>query len=431
MASIRLLLQAVTTTGTPPVDQDFDVSGLTETPKGAVYEATSSGSALANHYRYTGGITDGAVHRAMGMLAENGVLLNADAEGRFDIDTVVQSTLTTSQALNGEARMTGFHSGGSRLAWDDLCATALRLKTLYFLGDDVQCAVVEFTGNSTQDATSAVTGLAFAPNFAFALSHYGVYSADGTTSPMRIAIGYAVRTPTGGIQQIAFTDRQSDRPTTTEGGTVIRDDCLVAKVNNGSDGARLEVTKWTDDGLEITTRGTSEAVTTALLLVRFANRRLWCGIPSLTTTSTGVKPISGLGIGKPIGYFAIATELQSKNSSSFGSDTSKWSHGVVDSNGVEGCVGMQAQDNQATSNTSSITPARVIHVLDDSGGDSWRATHSSFDTDGFSISVDDASSAGNRMCGFCVIGTTVEDDWLARVVRRRHRTLLWGPTRGR
>lgn len=403
---IRALFQAVTTAGTPPVNQDFDVSGLTETPKAGLYECTSSGGGIANHYRYSGGITDGTTHRALGALAEDNVLLNADAEIRFDVDTVVQSTLTTSNALNGEARMTEFHAGGSRLAWDDLCATALLMKSVYFLGDDIQCAVREFSGSSSVDGTAVVNDLSFAPNFLFALSHYGVYSADATSSPMRLALGYAVQAVGNVVEQIAHTDRQSDRPTTTEGGTVIRDDCFLAKVNNGSDGARLSLSSWDPNGVTIQTKDVGESVTTALLLVRFPGARLRAFIPSLTLTSTGNKAITGVGF-KPDTIFGFATALTTKNTSSFGADTSKWCHGIIDSVDVQGCVSMQAEDNVGTSDTRSETSnSQFLLIDDDAGATAFAATFVSKDNDGLTINVGTAA-ASNFLTGMVFIGPGV------------------------
>src|SRR6185295_12489713 len=154
-------------------------------------------------------------------------------------------------------------------------------------------------------------------------------------------------TPTGAIQQFAFTDYEVDSGLPTSSATDLRDDCFISKHDQATDGGQLELTAWTSDGLTVTTRRSSESVSVALLIGR-TGRQMWCGIPtSIDTSSASAQTVTEPGFA-PEGYFLVATDLTTKNSKDTGAGSGKWSSGIY--TGTESaCCGVQVEDNIATS----------------------------------------------------------------------------------
>ena len=403
---IRSITQAATIVGTPPVNQDFlnaSGPGSPLTPVAALYElggVTTVGTPATNGDRYGIGATDGTTQRSMAFLVEDAGS-NQDTGNRFDTDTVFQLSLTgVETSRDGEANWDSWQTGGSRVAWSDLLATALQCKATHFYS--CQAKVVEFAGNATINLTAAVAGLGFAPDMAIAFSHYAAFSADGTNTNGRIARGYAVKGLDGVIQQVALTKYSKDNPGLSMiNAGVIRDDCFIAKIDDTADGARLSLTSWDSDGATITTLGVSESVSCAILFLK-TDRPLWAGIPSLVTSSTGVKSITDPGF--PVeAYFTLASAMTAKNSRKTDNSTDGWFFGSYtgnDESGLGGC-----DPDASAPDTRSINESKIVRVMKTpaTGADDWVAVHSSLDTTGFSINVTTASAA-DRLAAFVAIG---------------------------
>lgn len=432
---LRAAASSAPTAGTPPVNQDITVAsgpGANLQPKATLYRATA-GTALGtevNAYRILLGMTDGTTQRSIGAMAENGQSsANQDCETRHDTATVVQAPLGASGAINGEARWDSWQNGGSRIAWDDLLNAASLITSVDFYGDDIEVAVVEFTGSASINGTASVSGLSFAPDLAIHYSHFNAFAADGLHADGHVSIGYAVKTLAGGIEQVCLSDHNHDRPPLSwAGATVLRDDCVVAQIDQAADGARLELTSWNSDGATYTTRDVAFANVTAILFVRFkSQRRLTAvvlptsdpggGAPWLDTSSSGEKLIS-LGFG-PAAYFMLGTTLPSKNTTNRANTVrSQFSDGVW--TGVEqGCISCQAGDTNALltqSATRSVTSALVADVLKSVTGGAaardWAASHVGVSPLGPTVDITTASAAA-RQVAIMAIGD-VDAHWPKR-----------------
>lgn len=395
---IRSVFSAAPTAGTPPVNDDIVVSNGSAAslqPIAAIYQLTQTttlGTAVAP-YMVGVGITDGTTQRCQTALCENGVsAVLGDCDLRHDTATVVQVTLTTLGSRDGEANWDSWQNGGSRIAWSDLPAAAHQILGTYFFGTDISAAVASLTASSTDGGTASVTGLSFAPNFAFIIHHYTAFVADTITNNAAYGIGYAVQRIDGAIEQLAFTDWNDDRGNAalrTDGRGVIRDDCCAAEVTVLApvDRALVSLTSWNSDGATFTTGGTpSTSLALAILFLRIPphieRRAFIYDLENLSGITQGSETEFLVDPGfNPRSIFCIATALKFENSSDAGSTRGHFSHGIVSATDVAesgAMVGGQVEDQVTTpTNTRSLSKQGLAHIMDDSGG-----VHLSFDWNG-------------------------------------------------
>jgi len=399
VASIRVGVTAAITGGGPTQA----LSAGTATPKLSLLELTSGLTAgtIADHYRWAFGVADGTTQRAMSGTAEDGNSASlADGEGRYDTATCINLCLAANNNLDGEATHSSFGAGSHTISWADFPAAANLIKHVFFGGADVSVAIREVTGSATIGNSVDVTDCGFDPNLAIVFGRgNAAFSADGTWNPFSLTLGYAVKTAAGAAEQFSFSDLNGDRVSPTDGRSMFRNDRCAQRLTIAADQGALELS-WLTGGARFTTRDVADACSVVVAFVLVPSRRLRAMNPALVTSSTGNKSITGVGF-QSFGYFAIGTDLSSANTSSNGADRSKWSHGIVDDAATAvACTAMQAEDAATTSDTrSGISTTQFARVVDDAGGDSWSASHVSFDSDGVTINIDDASSA-DRMVGF-------------------------------
>lgn len=407
------------TAGAPPVALQIAVgsgAGSTLTPAAAIY-LTSSVVTLGTHAepsRPAIGATDGTTQRAVGNFSENTSASSADAGGQQDTATVLQVNGPANVNREAEVRWSAWTSGGSDLLVDDLPANAYQALGLHFFGGSWK--LVEFAGDAVEDATEAVTGLGFTPNIALVFSPYDAFSADGSFTDMRHALGMAVKTPAGAIQQVAFTKYVNSRNGLQTGNAAaLRDDCLLATFTQAADSALLELTSWDADGATFTTRDASVSRSAAILFGYIPNVRLWCGVlptsdpgsglPWLNTASATAQTVT-VGI-KPAAYCLIGTQLATKNTRDTSAAVNGWSYGWW--TGHEQFVhgGHEPDANGSPESISHLRDDQIAHVtsLHSLGVETtdWAASHSSAGDTGPVISIDAASAAG-RLTALLVIG---------------------------
>lgn len=422
MVEIRAGVQAAITSGGPT--QAFGTSlspAMGATPKLGTFEM-SGATALATPLapaRWGLGGTDGTLQRAMAILADSGVAAGVtDAAYRLDTGSVIQRTITTGNPVDAVASHVSFAAGQETLTWSDFPLTAGLVKYELIGGADFFCSMSEATSGAVQDVSKiTVSGLPFAPNFVrvFAVDS-AAWSANFSSNPRRTSIGYAVKTKTGGIEQVCLSDIQSNN--TTACRTILRDDRVAQRLTATAETCALELTAWTADGLEMTLRDASVALTVVMQICRFDRSDLRAFIPSgIVTSTTGNKTLSSLGL-HPKCYWMLATDLSSKNTGSSGADASMWSHGIA--TGLEEvAIAFQSEDGAATSDSRSAVDLGIAYVVDAAGTLSWSANHVSFSDDQLVFNVDDASAA-DRVFAVVIVGAEhTEPGWLPATRRFR------------
>lgn len=441
---IRAVTGALPTSGSTPISQDIEVTtglGSDMNPKAAIFELT--GSVTVNTQvagrRHSIGVTDGTTQRSVGTMAENGQLsAAADSGWRSDNASVLVLPGLGSEALDGGVDWSAWITGGATVRTLDVFATAVQAKAVYFFGDDVECSVIEVTEDATE-----ITGLGFAPNFAFAMSNPAgaSWASNASGAPLlNHAFGYAVKTPAGGVQQVCYSEAINDRnAVSTNVAAMLRDDVLMQRIFFLAtiptvDTDTLSIASWDSDGV---TFAAAAPPGVTLLLIQFkGNRKLYAGIRKFTE-SAGDVAVTDPGF-KPAAYFAIATGLVEKNLLFTSSSTSEdgtaqpgaFSHGVY--TGTESVAASEeAQDAVSPSETRSrMGDDAVFHVIDDAGGKLFAGTHVSLDPTGFTVNTSGTWTPGTTdpLVALVCIGS-VDSGWLPEVVRRRHKTQTWGPGR--
>jgi hypothetical protein len=394
---------------------------MSATPKLGTFEM-SGATALATPVapaRWGIGGTDGTLQRAVGILADSGVAAGVtDAAYRLDIATVIQRTITTGNPIDAEASHVSFAAGQETLTWGDFPLTAGLVKYELIGGADFSCAMVEATSGATQDVSKiTVSGLSFTPNFVrvFAVDS-AAWAADFSSNPRRTSLGYAVKTKDGAIEQVCLADMQANN--TTSCRTILRDNRVAQRLTATAESCSLELTSWAADGLEMTLRDASVALTVVMQICRFDRSDLRAFIPAgIATSSIGNKTLSGLGL-HPKCYWMLATDLSSKNTGSSGADASMWSHGIA--TGLEeAAIAFQSEDGAGTSDSRSAMDLGIAYVVDAAGAISWSANHVSFADDQLVFNVDDASAA-DRVFAVVIVGAEhTEPGWLPATRRFR------------
>lgn len=377
------------------------------------------------------GMCDGTNQRvAVGFAEDNVATGNADTGRRFDSGKIVQICVAGTEALDGEAGFSSFSADNVAIDWTDPPTTAIQLIVVAFYGDIVQCYVNSYAGAIVENDPVTITGIPFTPRAAFFASALNGFSAGGSAQNLALSFGAVAFDDDGTILQggtgLFANDR---RAVSTSCTNIIRNDSILQRMSAtlgvGNEDVRHEVTARTADGFVVTTRDSAPlAMAGAFFAIYTGKQRAWVGVQAIGTDSTGDKPLS---IGwKPQALFAVGTGIQTVNT--IASSPGQAAHVSVGAcrTGSAGQVAFEAEDAVGTSDTRSLASTKLIVIPDDAGTINWSAVLTSFDAAGATVNVDDAGSS----C-FALFFALEEDrfgrDWLPEIVRRRHRTMVWGP----
>lgn len=391
-------------------NQAIVASGMTETVRLAIHQCSSVTVATLDRTtpnRYSLGVTDGTTQRSIALVSENGAAAAlTDAGGRYDVDTCILNTNPAANTRDSEATHVSFGAGTHTVSITDAPASAFIDGHIFFGGTDVARAIVDFTGNATQNSNAAVTGLSFAPTMAIVFGRgSAAFAADTAWANKSFILGYAVKTPTGAIEQFCWGDAQGNSSTNCR--SVFRSNRCAARMTAAAAQGSLELVSWNSDGATFKTRDASDAVSVVIAFLKIPNA-LRAVSSLLDTSADGEKAITGIGF-KPKAYICIASRMAALDSSATDATTAKWSHGCRDQGGKSQLIGSQSEDGASTGNTRSIAQfydddAAIAYIIDDDGSDHWFAQHISMDSDGFTVDVFTEVGAVDNAVGFLVIG---------------------------
>jgi len=401
------------TSGTLPVRQSITIGALgTEQPKAVFVEicaATSVSGTPADGARIGMGFCDGTRMRAWAItIADNDASPNSGV--RVDNATLIQFCDAASQTLNAEARWDQWVNGGMEILWDDLPDATYVLTVTYYYGDDVEAFIADVTGSASDGGTVSVTTCPFPPNFGLWLgANTTAQQADFSGVNARLNFGLACKAPDGSILQGGFTVFDRNNPTlNTSAACVMRNDALTQLVTSAANGAltsgaRLAVTAWRTDGVDLTTQGGTDQLAGSILLLRLSSNPQWVGVATVNSDTTGSHQVTACPIkGKAI--TAVGWSQTAVNSPTSAGPANHVSVGFASSSSDDVCAGIQSEDGVATSDTRSVANSTLIHIVEDDGTDIWRASFTSFDDpSGFTINIDDAG-ASDFIALFHVLG---------------------------
>lgn len=380
-----------------------------KTPKAAMF-LVSRASTLgtpADAAMVSIGFTDGTNSRSSTCASPDAEAVAVYDPSRSGSTTLVIQTLSaTSLAVEAEASFVSFSANNVTINISTAPPSGHKLTVVMFYGDTLQTAVGDLTASASINGTASVTGLAFRPALVFGLASIGGYPLSASTNA-RFSFGFAAIAD-GTITQggTSFYDR--DTPTVSvQTAQAIRDDSFLARFSLNDTGTltdegRYELTSFNSDGFTVTTRVVGTAIAIGWLALYLGTSRpkvLVYGDPDLDTTTTGNQAIDGVGF-RPQAVFAIGTSILTANKNSIQVNTQAIHVSVGascllggTSSIADGCVSYQSEDGAAPSDTRSGADQRLVEVLDDAGTFDWHALVTSFDSDGITLNVTDASAS--------------------------------------
>lgn len=405
MATFKIAAFTCNTSGTR---QNITPSGGPGTnPKAAMF-FVSGATALDTptaHSRMCVGMTDGTSQLCMAELCEDGVgTATADAGFRADNTQVITIPLTTSEAIDGEAAYVAWTNDGVAIDWADFPATALRGYAVFFYGTDLSAKVIQYTSSATQDTAVSNSEAGFEPTALICASPWAGFSDGNSGATGKLSLGFATNDG-GTIVQACRAFAQTDRAANTS--TIHRTDSIAARQTGSAQQSRLEISAFSSTGFTGITRGSANALATAVLALKTTDARARVVSQIVDTNATGQKFIEGFGF-KPQTAFFFGGEATVSNTFSTTKDGSLFFGGAVSATevfavGVNERVGGDAGNADTYSLATSSGP---IGQPSTAGALNYAATLTAFVHNGLNINVVDAGPSDYLMSFLAFEDTT-------------------------
>ena len=246
----------------------------------------------------------------------------------------------------------GFYDGGAKLYWN-VINSVYSPEIVAVLIKGVSSAAGFFTVNSTQNAATSVSGLAFQPVALFT-SCIGLSTQDSVTGVPIFAYGCAV--DDGSDTQRFSALSNVDGSTVTSTAYLSTSGCC-GQVYNGTVNWYGELTAWNSDGFSVTTRtGGSGGDVVAYLALSDGGSNL--SLDTLTTpTATGADSIAVTGTPSAVvGSLTLVDTLNTPETSGAACESITAFAAADGSNEYSFCVG----NNDGASNNDAFNVANNI-----------------------------------------------------------------------
>lgn len=380
------IVAANTSTGT----QALSLAGETRTPAAYRIRWTSGTSDLtiANEAQIGCGGWDGTRSRCSVVVS----LDNQPATscgGRNSASNVIETL--TGGSLDGVAAHSSVSAGTATINWTTASTAAILLEvTLYFTeaGDEIR--VDSWSGSTTLNGTTSITGMSNQPNGAYFFSTND--TTTGAFTSYRLSEGVAsdgasIKQGCKAVAEVSGTD-----PTAPD-GIVVDNRCSVRLSGAGAIDASIELTAWNSDGVTLTTR-TGGGFAQAGIAFLFSSSADFSVVVNLANSdATGNHAVTGFGF-QPAGIEALATGTNDTiNTLVTGAAAGIYgSSGYSDGTDTPTIVSFQVRDNRQSTDTRSASgDGPLIYVLGNTGSVDWDANLNSVDSDGLTINVTTAT----------------------------------------
>jgi hypothetical protein len=378
------------------------------------------------------GLTDGTTTRCFASDSGSGQTAALHVTGRASSQSRLILVLDpATNALDGDATFVSFSADTLTINVNDAPTRAVLLMVVLFYGDDLEVAVGQLGLSAVQNNSVSVAGLSFAPNLLIGLAAINGFAEAAGAVQCRQSLGFAAKDDAGAIQQGGQHYYDRDTPTlSAQCAGAIRSDSFLQRValtDGGAltDEARYEVMAWNADGVTITTRAGAFSVALGYLLMKTGSARAWVGSPAVDVTTTGSKPLTDPGW-RPQFLMALGTGVGTINTNASDTTAGRLSIGAV-ANGTARCVSVGSEDSSTPSDTESLVDSKVLAVTDAASGILYDLSFTSFDALGFTLNCGTAAGSAKAFAFLAIEEDRKDAGWLPEVVKRRHRTLVWGP----
>lgn len=387
------------------------------------------------------GALDGTNQFAGAMMSENGQLTAANDSGvRTSSVNCLEITGTAAQGLEAEATTVSLGAGQALINFPvgSVPAAAYKGFAVFAFGADLAGAVTSLTGNPVVGLTSAISGLAFAPDGALFLSWNRAFTNPGAGQDQgMLSVGFAGRLPST-TQACSVVCREDRKATSTSSAALSLGNRCAAKLSSTggvvTKGATLEVTAWASDGLTTTTRDVAGALDVMVIPFRIGGRKVWAGLVAvdadLSAHGSGLLPFTDSAF-RPCTLFSAAAYAQVDGT--IEDTVGALSIGCV-SNGEgdleQACISGNLQDGQTTGKAQSLaSSSKLVDLVTAAATHAYDAALVSFDPLGWSVQIGTADSLDHVQAVMALEEPPRGVGWMRELQRRRHRAVVWGPSR--
>ena len=358
------------------------------TPKAALLLASSgqSDDTLADIACMSIGATDGTNQNAVGSVDLHG-LLTTNAARIAATDECIM--LPNVGSMYAEANFTTWITDGVRLTVGaENTGVQRKLTAILFGGDDVS-AKVGSIALSTQNTAVPVTSVGFEADIVFFWCH-GLAMDTAESAHHILSFGVAHNDGAGTVTKRGIGIASQDNLATSETGSVFWTDGCGGQELWAGETWRLDVQDFDSSGFDVVARdGASGSDVVGYLALKFTGGN--SKVVDLTyPTSTGAAAVTGIGFTP-----ALALEAMSYNTSTDAHSATIGAGlmiGAADGTN-ESSVGIQSEDAQGTSDTSSIADAVLVNQYTQNGVADQKASFTSFDADGWTRNFSAATTA--------------------------------------
>lgn len=408
-------------TGAAPTaggNQTFSFSSGFGTPGAAIFivntQTTDSATSAAENVLAVG-FTDGTNQYACGYQSED-ASAKVDAS-RIQMEDQVIFLQDISGFVDGEAAFSSFGTDQVVINWGNAPAAGYQVTCIAFAGSDLDALVGNFNPNTTQDASVTVATTNVDSDIIF-FAGGNLSNMDSSSNTAGISIG-ACHTVSGGLVNVSngFTElhNSADGDPFAE---VSNTRCLTYVNNTPATAWSGEVTAVDSTGgsedFTFTTRdggaSVNEDVGFLALRVRAAadtrGDGVWVGAVD-SPNSTGSWAVTSPGF-TPQFVGLAATGMSAYESPVSNAAGGSFGYGFFDATN-EACHGVSSQDNAATTNSRSHYRARALWLRNDAdSATAYDGAFSSFDANGWTLSMTTANASTHRWWAFAIEEAAVQ-----------------------
>lgn len=357
-----------------------DLGGLT--PKAAYFivtQAITDGTVAAHAVLGIGAATATDERWSMSWGAEDAVA-TTNSFRRATTDECVLKVLTASAGVDGEADFVSFGVNSVTINWGNAPASAFLLTVILFAGADLTANAGSFTMHATQNNTVDVTGVGFEADVLLTGGHAYTF-ADTTANTIFGTYGVVLNKATDEQYSIGCTSLNNQAASALE--AVVSSNYGIAWVYSGAIVLAGEFGTFDSDGFSCTTRfnNASDSEAIGYLALSFGGKaQFWGGIID-TPTSTGSQSQTGPSF-KPQFVMCGMTQLTSQDS--IATDATAGAYGISSFiSTAEYSNALADEDNQATTDTQSLSDDTAVNFPLDSGAAGHVASFTSMDSVGW------------------------------------------------